>query len=124
MMDFQNAVFARLRSASEADFSEKLTPMLVPGEQIVQVFKGGREGVIFTNKRILAVDVHGLAGKKTGLTSLPYSRIQAYTVETAGVLDPDGLLDLWVSVVGRVRFEFASGEDISRICRIISEYTL
>jgi hypothetical protein len=55
---------------------------------------------------------------------LPYSKIQAFSVETAGVLDLDSELELWFSGLGKVRFEFVARADVSGICRMISERVL
>jgi hypothetical protein len=49
------------------------------------------------------VNVQGITGKKRDFTSLPYSKIQAFSVETAGHFDLDAELDLWFSGVGNVR---------------------
>ena len=124
MIDFQNATFMKLKPVSDNDFSGMIAPMFVPGEQIIQSFRGIRDGVVFTNKRIFAINVQGITGKKKDFTSLPYSKIQAYSVETAGVLDLDSELDLWFSGMGRVRFEFVARANVSDICRIISEKVL
>ena len=124
MIDFQNASFAKLKPVSDNDFAGMISPMFVPGEQIVQSFRGIRDGVVFTNKRIIAINVQGITGKKKDFTSLPYSKIQAYSVETAGVLDLDSELDLWFSGMGKVRFEFISQANVSAICRMISERVL
>ena len=35
--------------------------------------------------------------------SLPYSKIQAWTIETAGRFDLDAELELWFSGLGKVR---------------------
>ena len=43
-----------------------------------------RDGVVFINERVIAVNVEGLTGKKKGFTSIPYSKISAYSIETAG----------------------------------------
>ena len=96
--------------------------MFVEGEAIVATFQGIRDGVVFTNKRIISINVQGLTGKKKDITSLPYSRIQAFSIETAGVLDLDSELELWFSGLGKVRFEFVARADVSLIARIISEY--
>ena len=63
------------------------------------------------------------ARRKTS-PSLPYSKIQAYSVETAGVLDLDSELELWFSGMGKVRLEFVSRADIAGICRTISGFAL
>ena len=124
MIDFQNASFAKLKPVSDNDFAGMITPMFVPGEEIIQSFRGIRDGVVFTNKRIIAINVQGITGKKKDFTTLPYSKIQAYSVETAGVFDLDSELDLWFSGMGRVRFEFIAQANVSAICRIISEKVL
>ena len=124
MIDFNNASFFKLKPVSNNDFADMITPTFAPGEQIIQTFKGIRDGVIFTNKRIITVNVQGLTGKKKDFTSLPYSKIQAYSIETAGVFDLDSELDLWFSGMGRVRFEFVSRANVSEICRVISEKVL
>ena len=124
MIDFQNAKFVKLKPVSDDDFASVITPMFASGEQIIQTFRGIRDGVVFTNKRIIAINVQGLTGKKKDFTSLPYSKIQAYSVESAGVFDLDSELDLWFSGMGIVRFEFVARANISEICRIISERVL
>ena len=124
MIDFKNASFIKLRPVSNSDFSGMISPMFIPGEEIIQSFRGIRDGVVFTNKRIFAINVQGLTGKKKDFTSLPYSKIQAFSVETAGVLDLDSELDLWFSGMGNVRFEFVASADVSRICQMISARVL
>jgi len=124
MIDFQKASFVKLKPVSDNEFAAMITPMFVPGEEIVQSFRGIRDGVVFTNKRIIAINVQGITGKKKDFTNLPYSKIQAYSVETAGVFDLDSELDLWFSGMGRVRFEFIAQANVSAICRMISEKVL
>ena len=124
MIDFQNASFVKLRPVSDSDFAGMISPMFVPGEEIIQSFRGIRDGVVFTNKRIFAINVQGITGKKKDFTSLPYSKIQAYSVETAGVLDLDSELELWFSGMGKVKFEFVAQANVSNICCMISEKVL
>ena len=124
MIDFKNASFFKLKPVSDNDFAGMITPMFAPGEEIIQSFRGIRDGVVFTNKRIITINVQGLTGKKKDFTSLPYSKIQAYSVESAGVFDLDSELDLWFSGMGRVRFEVVARANVSEICRIISERVL
>lgn len=80
--------------------------------------------VIFTNMRIIAVNIQGITGKKKDFSSLPYSKIQAYSVETAGTFDLDCELEIWFSGLGKVRFEFAGSVDIRAIGQFIGYYTL
>lgn len=124
MIDFNNASFMKLKPVPDSDFSSWIQPMFVPGEEIIQSFRGIRDGVVFTNKRIFAINVQGITGKKKDFSSLPYSKIQAYSVETAGVIDLDSELELWFSGLGKVKFEFIAQADVAEICRMISEKVL
>ena len=38
MIDFQNASFFKLKPVSDNDFAGMITPIFVPGEQIIQSF--------------------------------------------------------------------------------------
>lgn len=124
MIDFQNAAFMKLRPVNDNEFASMISPMFVQGEEIIQSFKGIRDGVVFTTKRIFAINVQGITGKKKDFTSMPYSKIQAFSVETAGVLDLDSELELWFSGLGKVKFEFVAQANVAGICRMISERVL
>ena len=124
MIDFKNAEFLKLKPVDDSAYSEAISPMLVDGESIVGTFKAIRDGVVFTNKRIFVINVQGLTGKKVDYTSLPYSKIQAYSVETAGVIDLDSELELWFSGLGKIKLEFVARADVGKICKMISERVL
>lgn len=124
MIDFNNASFMKLRPVNNNTFAATITPMFVAGEEIIGTYQSIRDGVVFTNKRIIAINIQGLTGKKKDFTSLPYSKIQTYSVETAGVLDLDSELELWFSGLGKVKLEFVSNANVSQICKMISEKVL
>lgn len=124
MIDFKDAKYIKLRSVDNRSFADKVHPMLVSGEGIISTYKTVRDGVVFTNKRIIAINVQGNIGKKVDYTSLPYSKIQAFSVETADLLDLDSELELWFSGLGKVKFNFVSTCDVSEICRMISNMVL
>jgi hypothetical protein len=48
-----------------------LGPFLVDGEAVHLSFKGMRDSVVFTDKRLITVNVQGLTGKKRDYSSLP-----------------------------------------------------
>ena len=124
MIDFSNASVFKLKKVDASKFSSEMNDILIDDEQIIGCYQDVRDHVVFTNKRVIAVNVQGITGKKKDFTSLPYSKIQAFSVESAGVFDIDSELDLWFSGMGRVRFEFVVRANISEICRIISERVL
>ena len=124
MIDFKNASFVKLRPVNDNAFEKMVAPILVDDEEIIGSYQSIRDGVVFTNKRIISINVQGITGKKKDFTSLPYNKIQAFSVETAGVFDLDSELELWFSGVGRVKFEFIGATDVSYICKTISKQVL
>ena len=124
MIDFNNASFFKLKAVDNSTYFDMISGTFVEGESIISTFRGIRDGVVFTNKRIIAVNVQGLTGTKKDFTSLPYSKIQAYSVETAGVLDLDSELELWFSGLGKIKLEFVAQANVSQICKMISDKVL
>ena len=70
--------------------------LLAGGESIEVGFKIIRDTFVFTNKRLILVDVQGITGKKIEYLSIPYSKITTFAVETAGKMDLDAELKLWI----------------------------
>lgn len=68
--------------------------------------------------------MQGITGSKKDFTYLPYSRVQAFSIETAGTLDMDAELPLCCSGLGSVKFDFFAGGEIKTIGKIISSYIL
>jgi hypothetical protein len=125
MIDFQSGgLFARLGPSDPREIAAELAPILVNGEQVQLSFRGTRDSVVFTNKRLIAINVQGLTGKKRDYSSLPYSKIQAWSIETAGRFDLDAELELWFSGLGKVRLEFKGQVDIRSIGHLIGSYVL
>ena len=124
MIDFKNASFFKLRAVDNDSFAKMVNPLLTDGEQVISSFCTIRDGVVFTDKRIIAINVQGVTGNKRDFTSLPYSKIQAFSVETAGVFDIESELEVWFSTLGVIKFEFCSNANVSEICRVISERVL
>jgi len=59
-------------------------PVLQGNEVCEIAFKGRRDLVLFTNKRMLFVDVQGFSGKKVSFCTVPYTSIKMFQVATAG----------------------------------------
>jgi hypothetical protein len=124
MIDFTNGMVFKLKEAGLDEVEPSVRPLLVPGERPVAAFKAVRDYVVFTDKRLLTVNVQGITGKKQDFTSLPYKKVQAWSVETAGSFDLDAELELWFSGLGRVRLEFKGRCDIRAIGQMIASYVL
>ena len=124
MIDFQNGAVFKLSPCNPQEIRAQLAPLLVDGEGVYLSFKGVRDFVAFTNKRLIAVNVQGLTGKKRDYSSLPYNKIQAWSVETAGTFDLDAELELWFSGLGKVNLDFKGRVDIQTIGKLIGQHVL
>ncbi len=124
MIDFQNASYIKLGQISYSEVSSQIDPLLIDGEQGFVAFKGIRDYIVFTSKRIIAVNVQGMTGKKKDYTSLPFAKVQAFSPETAGTFDLDAELELWFSGLGRVKFEFKGKTDVAYLNKLIAHDVL
>lgn len=124
MIDFANGSVFKLSPCDLSEVGSAVSPLLVPNEELVAAFKAVRDFVVFTNKRLIAVNVQGMTGKKRDFTSLPYSKLQAFSVETAGTFDLDAELDLWYSGLGKVHLEFKGRADITKLGQLIASFVL
>lgn len=124
MIDFNNKNLIKLRGESIENGAKTVSDLLISGEEVIGSYVSMRDRVIFTNKRIISCNVQGISGKKVDYTSIPYSKIQTYSVETAGHFDFDAELEIWISSIGKIKFELAGGANIKLLCKNISEYIL
>lgn len=97
---------------------------LLQNEEIIQAFETVRDQVIFTTKRIFVINVQGITGKKIAYISYPYSKIQYFGIETAGMLDIDSELIIAFNDGNKLSFDFKKGVDIIEISKTISEFIL
>ncbi|WP_304278727.1 PH domain-containing protein [Phascolarctobacterium succinatutens] len=126
MFNFSNSVF-KLRSISESDVIKDIRTFMLPDENIVSAFRSGRDQVVFTDKRIIALDVKGITGSRKEFSTLPYSKIVHFTVQTPGFLEFNNDSELVVAYPNGalIQFEFSGGNvNILEIAQIISRYVL
>ena len=55
---------------------------------------------------------------------MPFSKVQAFSIETAGTFDLDAELELWFSGLGKVKFEFKGKTDVAYLNKLIAHYVL
>lgn len=124
MIDFKNGAVFKLSKAKKFSNQDIVQPLFIDDEELIGEYQALRDFVIFTNKRIISVNVQGITGKKKDFSTLPYSKIQAFSIETAGTLDLDSELELYFSGLGKVKFEFTGESDIVKLGKLISEKIL
>ena len=93
-------MFGRLLGNAGAINSDNLQRdfgrLLADDEQVYAGFKVIRDTWIFTDRRLILVDVQGMTGRKKEYLSIPYGKITMYSVETTGTFDLDAELKLWI----------------------------
>lgn len=126
MINFNNNSAWDLKPINVSEVRDEVNGLLIEGEMIACAFKTVRDQLIFTNKRIISVDVQGITGKRKSFSSMPYSKIQFFSIQTPrfAELIPDSELVLTFSNGFVAKFEFKGQTDIGEIGRMISDYVL
>ena len=85
--------------AAQANHQFHTSPPLLQASEVCEMaFKGRRDLVLFTTKRILFVDKQGWSGKKMAFRSFPYGSIKVFQVTTAGSMDKDCELGFFTEI--------------------------
>lgn len=82
---------------NKEELAREFSPMLADNEHIEQAFAVFRDKWVFTNRRLIILNVQGMTGKKREYMSIPYRSIVRYSIETAGTFDLDAELKIWLS---------------------------
>jgi hypothetical protein len=105
---------AKQVSASEVENIFKTTmPVLLQDEKVEIAFKSGRDFTVFSNRRVIQIDVQGVFGKKIEFLSVLWKSVHAYKVQTAGAfLDRDMEMKLYTNILGleKIKQDFRHGE--------------
>ena len=104
---------------SETGIPKDVDKMLIDGEHAVAAYRTLRDVAIFTDKRIIVRDSQGLTGTKTEIYTLPYSRINMYSSENAGIIDINAEIELWTRA-GHITINLKKGVDIRKLDRLIA----
>lgn len=103
-------------NASQVDAEkilQKFGDAFVEGETIEAAYKVIRDMFIFTDLRMILIDIQGITGKKTEFHSIPYKSISHFSVESAGHFDLDSELKIYVRGMDEpVSKQFKKGADI------------
>jgi len=123
-IDFSNKKVFKLNQENIGNGINAVSNLLIENEQVIGSYVSMRDRVIFTNKRIISINVQGITGSKKAFTSFPYSKIQLFSIETAGTIDLDSELEIFLSGGINMKFEFYGTNNIQEIGRMISMFIL
>lgn len=124
-MGLFNAILGNASEVSIEAISKEFQPILIEGEAIEKAFKLIRDMFIFTNKRLILVEKQ-LVGSKTEYVSIPYSSVIKFSKESAGILDLDAEMKIWIKdEVEPIKKQFGKGSDnINEVYRILGQHIL
>ena len=115
-------------NATEVDVEELRTEfgeILVDGEEIEAAFRIFRDKWVFTNKRLIMLNVQGVTGSKREYRSIPYRSIDQFSVETGGTFDDDCEMKLWIKGMHEpLKKEFKRNVDVKALQRMLTKHIL
>jgi len=124
-MGLFNAILGNASEANEQQVEKEFKPLLIEGEVIEGAFKVIRDMFVFTNKRIILAEKQ-LVGTKVDYLSIPYSSIKKFSKESAGIMDLDAELKIWLNHEDEpIKKQFGKGGDnINHVYQILSMHVL
>lgn len=124
-MGLFNAILGNASEVTIESASKEFEPILIEGEVIEKAFRLIKDMFIFTNKRLILVEKQ-LVGSKVDYLSIPYKNIKKFSKESAGILDLDADLKIWLNNDNEpISKQFGKGgNNINEVYRILSEHIL
>lgn len=95
--------------------------ILMDGEMVEVEFKGLRDCMIFTDRRMIVMNAQGITGREIEITSFPWRSISAFSVENSGTVDIDAELKICGSGWGVCEVLMTKGTDTAMVCRYINK---
>ena len=125
-MGLFSAILGNAGVAQPSELQAEYGILLAEGESIEIGFKLIRDVFIFTNKRLILVDKQGLTGKKIDYLSVAYKSVARFAIETAGHLDLDAELKIWVSseTLPSITRKFNKQVNIYDVQRVLAQHVL
>lgn len=125
-MGLLSAIIGNAGKVTVEDLYKKYEPLLMDGENIELGFKLIRDTFIFTTKRLILVDKQGLTGSKTEYKSIAYKSITRFSIETAGPLDLDAELKIWVSseLNPSITKQFNKSVNVYEVQKVLAQHVL
>ena len=124
-MGLFNAILGNASEVNIEKLREEYQSILVNGEQIEKAFKLIRDMFVFTNKRLILVDKQGITGSKVEYVTIPYASVIKFSKESAGLLDLDADLKIWVRGEAQpIVKKFGKDNNINEVYQILSQHIL
>jgi hypothetical protein len=125
MMGLLSGLLGHSSKRDVAKLQQEFQPILVEGEDLVAAYRVLRDLIVFTNKRLILVDKQGMTSSKVEYQTIPYARIVRFSKESAGIMDLDAELKIWI--VGQplpITKTFGKNENVNEVYQILSRAVL
>ena len=125
-MGLLSALIGNAGAVEQSTLVKQYGQLLIDGEEIEIGFKLIRDTFIFTNKRLILVDVQGMTGNKVEYKSILYKSISRFSVETAGTFDLDAELKIWISseLVPSIKKQFNKSVNVYDVQKVLASHVL
>ena len=125
-MGLFSSLLGNASTVTKEDLQKNYGQLLIQGEEIQLGFKLIRDTFIFTNKRLILIDVQGLTGSKTEYLSVAYKSISKFSIETAGTFDLDAELKIWISseAIPSIKKKFNKSVNVYDVQNVLAYYVL
>jgi len=121
-MGLLSGIMGNASNVSVEDVTREWGLLLSENENIIAAYKLIRDYILFTQNRLIVIDIQGLTGKKVEIQSIPYRHITRFSVENAGHFDLDAELNIWVaSHPIPIRKTFNRNANIYEVQRILAD---
>jgi hypothetical protein len=124
-MSLLNNLFGNATEVDIEELRKEFGEILINGEEIETAFRIFRDKWVFTNKRLIMLDVQGVTGSKREYRSIPYHSIDQFSVETGGTFDDDCEMKLWIKGMHEpLKKEFKRNVNVKALQRMLAKYIL
>ncbi len=124
-MSLLQGLMGNISEITPEEAQQEFGAILFDGEEIQKAYVLIRDMLVFTNFRIISLDKQGVTGKKQNLTTIPYKSIQKFSKVSAGIMDLNA--ELYIYVKGDSvpsTFQFSKEVDINEVYKFLSYYVI
>jgi hypothetical protein len=112
-MGLLNGLMGHASAVPVEKLTKEFEPILLDDENIEKAFR-------------LIRDKQGITGSKIEYQSVPYASIKMFSKESAGMVDFDAELKIWLTgeATPTIKQEFRKGDNVNDAYKVLSKYVL
>lgn len=120
-MSFFSGLFGKASAMSLDEAFKEFGDYLAGNEEtIIIAYEFIRDIIIFTDKRLIVIDVKGLSGKRKIIRSIKYESITSFSIETDSLLTSS--VKLTIRIDGEsMRFKLSSNTDCAKLSKELTK---